>query len=140
MVLPFVELASARRRGGPFYRVDRKVAPVQFVPLLSLGCRVEMRSCAADAAASELQYFALEQREQVGGAPLRSMQLSWGMFGADAMKVGGVGLHLTQLKVKQLAEELSERGATKSGRKRALQLRLRALIIAQAIEDAVDDA
>ena len=135
-----MELASARWRGGPFYRVDRKVAPVQFVPLLSLGCRVEMRSCAADAAASELQYFALEQREQVGGAPLRSMQLSWGMFGADAMKVGGVGLHLTQLKVKQLAEELSERGATKSGRKRALQLRLRALIIAQAIEDAVDDA
>ena len=46
------------------------------------------------------------------------------------MKVWGVGLHLTQLKVKQLAEELSERGATKSGRKRALQLRLRALIIA----------
>ena len=120
--------------------MDRKVAPVQFVPLLSLGCRVEMRSCAADAAASELQYFALEQREQVGGAPLRSMQLSWGMFGADAMRVRGVGLHLTQLKVKQLAEELSERGATKSGRKRALQLRLRALIIAKAIKDAMDDA
>ena len=60
----------------------------------------------------------------MGGAPLRSMQLSWGMFGADAMRVRGVGLHLTQLKVKQLAEELSERGATKSGRKRALQLRL----------------
>ena len=60
------------------------------------------------------------------------------------MKVGGVGLHLTQLKVKQLAEELSERGATKSGRKRALQLRLRALIIAEAIaererEDATDE-
>ena len=72
-----------------FYLVDRKVAPVQFVPLLSLGCRVEMRSCAADAAASELQYFALEQREQVGGAPLRSMQLSWGMFGADAMRRWG---------------------------------------------------
>ena len=41
------------------------------------------------------------------------------------MKVEGVGLHLrTALKVKQLAEELSERGAPKSGRKRALQLRL----------------
>ena len=39
-----------------------------------------------------------------------------------------------------MAEELSERGATKSGRKRALQLRLRALIIAEAIEEAVDDA
>ena len=98
------------------------------------------RSCAADAAASQLHYFALQQREPVGGAPLRSMQLSWGTFGADVMKVGGVGMHLTELKVKQLAEELSERGATKSGRKRALQLRLRALIIAEAIEDAMDDA
>ena len=50
------------------------MAPVQLVPLLSLGCRVEMRSCAADAAASELQYFALEQREPVGGAPLQVVQ------------------------------------------------------------------
>ena len=46
----------------------------------------------------------------------------------------GAGLHLTKLKVKQLAEELSEREAPKSGRKRALQLRLRALIIADAAE------
>ena len=37
-----------------------------------------------------------------------------------------------------MGEELSERRATKSGRKRALQLRLRALIIAQVIEDAMD--
>ena len=35
---------------------------------------------------------------------------------------------------KQLAEELSERGAPKSERKRALQLRLRALIIAAVVE------
>ena len=47
--------------------------------------------------------------------------------------------------MKQLAEELSERGATKSGRKRALQLRLRlrgrALIIAEAIaEQECEDA
>ena len=34
------------------------------------------------------------------------MRLSWGMFGASAMKVEGVGLHLTALKVKQLQEEL----------------------------------
>ena len=54
------------------------------------------------------------------------------------MKVEGVGLHLSELKVKQLGEELSERGATKSGRKRALQLRLRALIIAEAIEEAAE--
>ena len=79
----------------------------------------------------------------MGGASLRSMRLVWDMFGADAMKVGGVGLHLTELKVKQLQEELSERGATKSGQKRALQLRLRALIIAEEIaeregEDAMD--
>ena len=51
---------------------------------------------------------------------------------ASAMKMQGVGLHLTQLKVKQLVEELAEREASRSGRKRALQLelRLRALIIA----------
>ena len=63
------------------------------------------------------------------------MQLSWDMFGPSAMQVEGVGLHLTKLKVKQLGEELSMRGgggAPKSGRKRALQLRLRALIIAAA--------
>ena len=123
------------RRGGPFYRVDRKVAPVQFVPLLSLGCRIEMRSCAADAAASEVQYYPSEQCELVGGAPLRRMQLSWDMFGPDAMRVPGAELHLTKLKVKQLQEELAVREATRSGRKRALQLRLRALIIAAAAEE-----
>ena len=61
------------------------------------------------------------------------------MLGADVMKVGGHWgcAPVTQLKVKQLAEELSECGATKSGRKRAMQLRLRALIIAAA-SDAVE--
>ena len=43
--------------------------------------------------------------------------------------------HLTELKVKQLQEELAVREATRSGRKRALQLRLRALIIAAAAEE-----
>ena len=70
----------------------------------------------------------------MGGVPLQSMCLSWDMFGPDAMKLAGVGLHLTKLKLKQLAEELSERGAPKSGRKRALQLRFRALIIAAVVE------
>ena len=55
-----------------------------------------------------------------------------------------VALHLTELKVRsssQLAEELAARGAAKSGRKRALQLRLRALIIsAVAAAAAADDA
>ena len=51
------------------------------------------------------------------------------------MKVPGVGLHLTRLKWKQLAEELAERKAPRSGRKRALQLRLRALIIAESIAE-----
>ena len=68
---PFVAvvaaMVAARRRGGPFYRIDRMVAPVQFVPLLSLGCRVDMRSCAVDADASAHQwYFASQQRESVG--------------------------------------------------------------------------
>ena len=43
--------------------------------------------------------------------------------------------HLTELKVKQLQEELAVREATRSGRKRALQLRLRTLIIAAAAEE-----
>jgi hypothetical protein len=53
-------------------------------------------------------------------------------IGPSAMQVEGVGLHLTKLKVKQLGEELSMRGAPKTERKRALQLRLRALIITAA--------
>ena len=36
---------SAHRHRETFYRVERRVAPVQFVPLLSLGCRVEMGRC-----------------------------------------------------------------------------------------------
>ena len=61
----------------------------------------DMRSCAVDAETSARQYFASQQRESVGGAPLRSMQLSWDMFGPGAMQVDGVGLHLSKLKVKQ---------------------------------------
>ena len=53
--------------------------------ILSLGCRIDMRSCAVNADASARQYFASQQRESVGGAPLRSMQLSWDMFGPSAM-------------------------------------------------------
>ena len=49
----------------------------------------------------------------------------------------GVGLHLApRLKWKQLAEELAARKAPRSGRKWALQLRLRTLIIAEAITEA----
>ena len=50
------------------------------------------------------------------------------------MKAEGAGLHLSQMKVKQLADELGAWKATKSGRKRQMQLRLRApaLIIAAA--------
>ena len=38
----------------------------------------------------------------MGGAPLQRMRLSSGMFGASAMRMEGVRLHLTALKVKQL--------------------------------------
>lgn len=82
-------VASGRQRSGPLYCVDRKRAPVQFVPLLSLGCCIEMRSCAVDAGATQLHYFALKQNELAGGRPLRSMRLSWDMFGADASDEGG---------------------------------------------------
>ena len=107
-------------------------APVQFVPLVSLGCRVDVRSCAADAAASEIQYYISQLQAGAGGSPLQSMRLSWDMFGASAMKAEGAGLHLSKMKVKQLADELGAWKATKSGRKRQMQLRLRALIIAAA--------
>ena len=132
IVLPFVEVPSRRARGAAFYRVDRVSAPVQFVPLLSLGCRVDVRSCAADAAASEIQYYISQLQADAGGSPLQSMRLSWDMFGASAMKAEGAGLHLSKMKVKQLADELGAWKATKSGRKRQMQLRLRALIIAAA--------
>ena len=98
-VLPFVVVASERQRSGPLYCVDadRKRAPCSVHPynLLSLGCCIEMRSCAVDAGATQLHYFALKQNELAGGRPLRSMRLSWDMFGADAMRVANIGLHLS---------------------------------------------
>ena len=125
-------MSGSCRVGAAFYRVDRVSAPVQFVPLVSLGCRVDVRSCAADAAASEIQYYISQLQADAGGSPLQSMRLSWDMFGASAMKAEGAGLHLSKMKVKQLADELGAWKATKSGRKRQMQLRLRALIIAAA--------
>ena len=89
-----------------------------------------MRSCVADAAGSAVHFYAAAVHECVGGALLQGMHLSRGMFGARAMVA--VRVHLAKMKLKQLAEELGARGATKSGRKRALQLRLRALIIRAA--------
>ena len=93
-----------------------------------------MRSCAADAAASRIHYYPSQQQQLVGGPPLSCMQPSWDMFGPHAMRVPGAELHLTKLKVKQLQEELAVRKATRSGRKRALQLRLRVLIITAVVE------
>ena len=52
--------------------------------------------------------------------------------GALRAGIQGAGLHLSKMKVKQLADELGAWKATKSGRKRQMQLRLRALIIAAA--------
>ena len=72
IVLPFVEVPSRRARGAAFYSVDRVSAPVQVVPLLSLGCRVDVRSCAADAAASEIQYYISQLQADAGGLPLQS--------------------------------------------------------------------
>ena len=60
--------------------------------------------------------------ERVGGALLQSMRLTRAMFGARAMVA--VRVRLAKMKLKELAEELGARGATKSGQKRALQLRL----------------
>ena len=60
-------------------------------------------------------------------------RLSWPAASATRKPgLPGAELHLIQLKVKQLQEELGACEATRSGRKWALQLRLRALIIAAA--------
>ena len=68
------------------------------------------------------------ERTTPSGVLLQGMRLSRGMFGARATVA--VRVHLAKMKLKpRLAEELGARGATKSGRQRALQLRLRALII-----------
>ena len=75
----------------------------------------------------------LELSAELRAEPARDL-LSIATFGPRLPHclASSLGLHLTKLKVKQLGEELSMRGAPKSGRKRALQLRLRALIIAAA--------
>ena len=79
---------------------------------------------------AEVHFYAAAVLERVGGALLQSMRLTRAMFGARAMVA--VRVRLAKMKLKELAEELGARGATKSGRKRALQLRLRALIIRAA--------
>ena len=122
--------ASGRLR-NEFYCVDRAVAGPQLVPVLSLGCRLEMRSCAADVAASARHWYVLARREDAGGAPLPRMHVTPGMFGRGAMVE--VKVPLAKMKMKQLSDELAAFGAPKSGpRKRVLQLRLRALIIRAA--------
>ena len=50
----------------------------------------------------------------------------------EALISESAGLQKSKMKVKQLADELGVWKATKSGRKRQMQLRLRALIIAAA--------
>ena len=71
---------------------------------------------------------------RVGGALLQSMRLTRAMFRGYVWRamVAVRVPRLAKMKLKELAEELGARGATKSGRKRALQLRLRALIILAA--------
>ena len=49
-----------------------------------------------------------------------------------------VPVHLVQMKVKQLAEELGARSSAKSGKKRTLQLRLRDLIISSVTVNSGD--
>ena len=47
-----------------------------------------------------------------------------------------VSVHLEKMKLTELGEELGARGAPETGRKRALQIRLRALIIGAAVSAA----
>lgn len=95
-----------------------------------------LQPCLADvtarSAASSQQFYVEDVCEGIGGARLHPLELSLEMFGADEMFA--VSIPLQDMKVKQLAEELVARGVAKSGLKRALQLRLRALMIAAALE------
>ena len=88
--------------------------------------------------AVENRYSAGEPSELVGGAPL------WGNHAALVGHVrcechegagGGAAPDSAEVEAAR-CEELAVRKAPRSGRKRALQLRLRALIIAEVIAEA----
>ena len=101
--------------------------------LFSLGEQnLRRRGAIYISAASSQQFYIEDVCEGIGGAKLHPLELSLEMFGADEMLA--VSIPLQDMKVKQLAEELVARGVAKSGLKRALQLRLRALMIAAALE------
>ena len=73
--------------------------------------------------------------DDIGGAGLQPLTITEDMFEAGAMKSAKVDL--VCMKVKELAEELEARSASKAGSKPALRHRLRAVIIARELRRAV---
>ena len=110
---------------------DDETSPsVHLVPLLELGRKVELSEYTGQWArgASGPVYTCEGVDDAVGGAALEPFTLQREWFEAEAMEA--VSVDLDRMKVTELAEELEARGAPRTGRKAALQRRLRAVIIA----------
>jgi hypothetical protein len=108
-------------------REDRTCMPL-VVPLLMLGCRVDVRefACSHLRCASTDVYEQLGISTECGGTQLTSMCMDRSMFDADAM---GGDVAFEDMKVSDLREELAVRGALRSGVKGALQRRLHTMIV-----------
>ena len=131
-----VLLPLARGADG-LLREDRTCTPL-VVPLLMLGCRVDVRefACSRWRCISADVYEQIGMGTDCGGTPLTSTCMDRSMFSADAM-AGDVAFE--DMKVADLREELAVRGASRSGLKGALQRRLHTLIVQAAISARHDD-
>ena len=69
-----------------------------------------------------------------GGEPLCQVVLSNDMFAASAMQ--GEAVAFEEMKVKELRDELTIRGASRTGVKCVLQQRMHTLIVQEAAEAA----
>ena len=109
---------------------DDVSAGVRLVPLLELGRKVELSEYTGRwASGARRSVYTCEGVDDAAGGPALepfTLQREW--FEAEAMEA--VSVDLDRMKVTELAEELEARGATRIGRKAALQRRLRAVIIA----------
>ena len=106
------------------------------VPLVLLGSRAEVRefACSRWRCMSQDVFELMRLEPMYGGEPLCRVVLSDDMFAADAML--GEAVDFEEMTVKQLKEELMERGASRAGVKGVLQQRLHTLIVQDASERA----
>ena len=92
-------------------------------PLLSLGCKVEVRRLEG-----LTEYEVARLCRSSGGAPLQPLCLEEGMFAAERMEAMPQ-VAFEEMKVKELQAELAAHDVGKGGRKAALQHRLHALTV-----------